>query len=42
MAAENEDPIVLNFNDSLLHKSDLDLLEGPHWINDQLINFCFE
>ncbi|XP_052780849.1 sentrin-specific protease 8-like [Mya arenaria] len=42
MAAEDKNPIVLNFNDSLLHKSDVDLLIGPHWINDQLLNFCFE
>ncbi|WAR26060.1 SENP8-like protein [Mya arenaria] len=26
MAAEDKNPIVLNFNDSLLHKSDVDLL----------------
>lgn len=38
----NEDSIVLSFNDSLIHQSDVDLLEGPYWINDTIIGFCFE
>ena len=42
MAMDNENAIVLNFNDSLLRKSDVDLLDGPCWINDKLIAFCFE
>ncbi|KAL4227095.1 hypothetical protein ACF0H5_015069 [Mactra antiquata] len=42
MAAENDNLVVLSFNDSLLHKSDVDLLNGPNWINDKLISFCFE
>ena len=37
-----DDEIVLNFNDSLLRKSDVDLLGGPCWINDNLIGFTFE
>ncbi|KAK7102442.1 sentrin-specific protease 8-like [Littorina saxatilis] len=37
-----DDEIVLNFNDSLLRKSDVDLLAGPCWINDNLIGFAFE
>ncbi|KAK7503419.1 hypothetical protein BaRGS_00005340 [Batillaria attramentaria] len=37
-----DDEIVLNFNDSLLRKSDVNLLGGPCWINDNLIAFCFE
>ena len=37
-----EDEIVLNFNDSLLRKSDVDLLSGPYWLNDNLIAFAFE
>ncbi|KAL8594739.1 hypothetical protein ACOMHN_051685 [Nucella lapillus] len=37
-----DDEIVLNFNDSLLRKSDVDLLGGPCWINDNLIGFIFE
>ncbi|KAK6176328.1 hypothetical protein SNE40_014632 [Patella caerulea] len=38
----NEDAIVLNFNDSLLRASDLEILDGPNWLNDKLIGFCFE
>lgn len=40
--AEDDDDIVLNFNDSLLRKSDVKLLEDSHWLNDNLIAFCFE
>ncbi|XP_041347488.1 sentrin-specific protease 8-like [Gigantopelta aegis] len=40
--AEDEDPIILNFNDSLLRKSDVSLLEGPYWLNDNIIGFCLE
>jgi sentrin-specific protease 8 len=42
MAAENDNCVVVSFNDSLIHQSDVDLLDGPNWINDNLINFCFE
>lgn len=34
--------IVLNFHDSLLRQSDLNLLMGPYWLNDQIISFYFE
>ena len=34
--------IVLNYDNSLLRQSDVDLLLGPHWLNDQLIGFWFE
>ncbi|XP_033746441.1 sentrin-specific protease 8-like [Pecten maximus] len=40
--ADGDNDIVLSFNDSLLRKSDLQLLEGEHWLNDKLIGFCFE
>lgn len=40
MADDGE--IVLNFNNSLIRKSDVKLLEGKNWINDILIGFCFE
>ncbi|KAK7869641.1 hypothetical protein R5R35_010010 [Gryllus longicercus] len=33
---------VISFHDSLLHKSDVDLLTGPYWLNDNLIGFYFE
>ncbi|KAM9765250.1 sentrin-specific protease 8 [Menidia menidia] len=36
------DPVVLSFQDSLLRRSDVSLLEGPHWLNDQVIGFAFE
>ncbi|XP_035828480.1 sentrin-specific protease 8 [Aplysia californica] len=38
----DEDEIVLSFGDSLLRKSDLNLLNEPNWINDKIIAFCFE
>lgn len=36
------DEIVLSYHDSLLRQSDVDLLRGPHWLNDQVISFYFE
>lgn len=36
------DGIVLSYYDSLLKKSDILLLDPPHWLNDKLIGFCFE
>ncbi|XP_077450503.1 sentrin-specific protease 8 [Stigmatopora argus] len=36
------DPVVLSYQDSLLRRSDVTLLEGPHWLNDQIIGFAFE
>ncbi|KAG1941438.1 sentrin-specific protease 8 [Pimephales promelas] len=36
------DPVVLSFQDSLLRRSDVALLNGPHWLNDQVIGFAFE
>ncbi|CAL8243932.1 unnamed protein product [Lota lota] len=36
------DPVVLSYQDSLLRRSDVTLLEGPHWLNDQVIGFAFE
>lgn len=33
---------VLSYNESLLRKSDVDLLKGPHWLNDTIISFYFE
>ena len=42
MAAKEGGIIVLSFQDSLLRKSDLGLLEEGRWINDKLIGFVFE
>ncbi|XP_039629395.1 sentrin-specific protease 8 [Polypterus senegalus] len=36
------DPVVLSYQDSLLRHSDVALLDGPHWLNDQIIGFTFE
>ncbi|XP_028811682.1 sentrin-specific protease 8 [Denticeps clupeoides] len=36
------DPVVLSYHDSLLRRSDVALLRGPHWLNDQVIGFAFE
>ncbi|KAF4521615.1 hypothetical protein B566_EDAN006657 [Ephemera danica] len=35
-------PVVLSFQDTILRESDLQLLQGPHWLNDSLIGFYFE
>ena len=34
--------IVLNWNDSLLYSSDLNLLSDGEWLNDRLIGFVYE
>ncbi|KAL7639374.1 UNVERIFIED_CONTAM: hypothetical protein RMT77_009875 [Armadillidium vulgare] len=36
------DKVVLSYYDSLIHASDLKLLEGRNWLNDSLISFYFE
>jgi sentrin-specific protease 8 len=38
----NADKIVLSYHDSLLHESDLLLLNEGCWLNDRLIGFVFE
>lgn len=38
----SKNPIILNFKDTLLHQSDVELLNGPHWLNDNIITFYFE
>ncbi|KAL1497436.1 hypothetical protein ABEB36_008410 [Hypothenemus hampei] len=38
----NSNVTVLSYNESLLRKSDVDLLKGPHWLNDTIISFYFE
>ena len=32
-----EDDKVLSYGDNLLRQSDVDLLNGPHWLNDQVL-----
>lgn len=34
--------VVLSYYDTLIHESDLDLLDGPHWLNDTIIGFYLE
>lgn len=34
--------VVLSFHNILLHVSDVELLDGPHWLNDTVISFYFE
>jgi len=36
------DPSVISFGDITLHDSDVALLEGPQWLNDNIIAFYFE
>nr|CAH7727696.1 unnamed protein product [Callosobruchus chinensis] len=36
------DAIVLSYNECLLRESDVELLRGPHWLNDSIISFYFE
>lgn len=33
--------IILSYNDAVLRRSDLDILRGPHFINDRIIEFYF-
>ncbi|XP_065158467.1 sentrin-specific protease 8 [Atheta coriaria] len=37
-----DNPIILNFQESLLRLSDIELLSGPYWLNDTLLSFYFE
>lgn len=38
----NSDGIILSFHEALLRRSDIELLNGPYWLNDQIISFYFE
>jgi len=35
--ADGKNDVVLSFNDSLVRQSDVQLLDGPHWLNDIVI-----
>lgn len=41
-ATGGSDEVVLSFHDSLLRRSDVELLRGCGWLNDRLIGFYFE
>lgn len=40
--SDSQDPVILSFNESLLRASDVHLLQGPYWLNDQIISFYLE
>lgn len=42
MSSADPDLKVLSFGDVVLRQSDVWLLQGPHWLNDQIIAFFFE
>ncbi|KAL0052682.1 hypothetical protein WJX82_005998 [Trebouxia sp. C0006] len=42
MTDRNGDEKVLSYGDNLLRRSDVDLLDGPFWLNDQIITFYFD
>jgi len=33
---------MISYHDVLLRESDLELLKGPYWLNDQIVEFFFE
>ena len=38
----SDNSVVLSFHETLLRRSDVDLLKGPFWLNDKIISFYFE
>lgn len=42
MGERNKEKVVLNFENTLLRSSDIRLLTGPYWLNDQIISFYME
>ncbi|XP_054711802.1 sentrin-specific protease 8-like [Uloborus diversus] len=36
------DPVVVSYENSLLRQSDVELLDPPNWLNDNIIAFWFE
>lgn len=41
-AERKKEKIVLNYQNSLLRSSDVNLLTGPYWLNDLIISFYME
>ncbi|WCJ41120.1 NEDD8-specific protease 1 [Euphorbia peplus] len=41
MARSGADRMILSYNDTVLRKSDLDILSGPFFLNDRIIDFYF-
>uniref|UniRef100_A0A182N3E4 Ubiquitin-like protease family profile domain-containing protein n=1 Tax=Anopheles dirus TaxID=7168 RepID=A0A182N3E4_9DIPT len=42
MSSHRHDEVALSYHESCLRLSDVDLLKGPYWLNDQIISFYFE
>ncbi|XP_060816849.1 sentrin-specific protease 8-like [Bombus pascuorum] len=42
MATDSSNEIILSYYDCLLRASDVELLQGSHWLNDVIIGFYFE
>ncbi|GER55169.1 sentrin-specific protease [Striga asiatica] len=40
-ALKNPDDKILSYNDVVLRRSDLEILSGPHFLNDRVIEFYF-
>lgn len=41
MSRSHADEKILCYNDVVLRRSDLDILSGPYFLNDRIIEFCF-
>lgn len=41
MAKSTADEKILSYNDVVLRRSDIDILSGPHFLNDRIIEFYF-
>lgn len=39
---ESRNSVVLSYHHTLLREDDVHLLNGPHWLNDQIISFYME
>lgn len=39
---DGPDEVVVSYHESLLRRSDVDILLGPQWLNDQIISFYLE
>ncbi|KAL9241049.1 hypothetical protein vseg_015207 [Gypsophila vaccaria] len=41
MVRSSGDDMILSYNDTVLRRSDLDILSGPYFLNDRIIEFYF-
>jgi sentrin-specific protease 8 len=42
MSIQHSDKVILDYNDSLLYESDLELLDEGNWLNDRILGFVYE